>query len=186
MLMKTARKSKKAALSTYLVLAVRNGDQQALSGLVRLHGPRLHSHAVRLLGETDGARDCVQDAWVEIMRGLQGLRQADAFLPWALRIVTRRVSREIGGRQRARVLQAAVAAEAAPPAGPDGPVAADAGLVRRALAKLPPDQRACVALFYLEDMRVAEVAIALDVPVGTVKTRLMHARKKLRAVLEGE
>jgi len=48
------------------------------------------------------------------------------------------------------------------------------------------EQRAAVALFHFEEMSVAEVAVALDVPVGTVKTRLMHARRKLRAVLEGD
>ena len=56
----------------------------------------------------------------------------------------------------------------------------------RALAALPPDQRAAIALFHLEDLSIAETAIALNVPAGTVKTRLMHARRKLRAALEGD
>ena len=51
---------------------------------------------------------------------------------------------------------------------------------------LPPAQRAALALFYFEDLSVGEIAIALDVPAGTIKTRLMHARRALRAVLEGE
>ena len=55
-----------------------------------------------------------------------------------------------------------------------------------AIATLPRDQAATIALFYLEDMSVGEVSTALDVPVGTVKTRLMHARRKLRSVLEGD
>ena len=58
--------------------------------------------------------------------------------------------------------------------------------MRRAIRTLPPEQQAAIALFYLEDMSVAEVAVALDVPAGTVKTRLMHARRKLRGALEGE
>ena len=55
-----------------------------------------------------------------------------------------------------------------------------------AIAALPPDHGSAVALFYLEEMSVAEVAVALNVPAGTVKTRLMHARRKLRAALEGD
>jgi RNA polymerase sigma factor (sigma-70 family) len=51
---------------------------------------------------------------------------------------------------------------------------------------LPPEQRSALALFHLEEMSVAEVAVALDVPLGTVKTRLLHARRKLREALEGE
>jgi RNA polymerase sigma-70 factor (ECF subfamily) len=57
--------------------------------------------------------------------------------------------------------------------------------VRAAVRALPPDQRAAVALFYFEDLNIADTAIALDVPAGTVKTRLMHARRKLRETLDG-
>ena len=62
----------------------------------------------------------------------------------------------------------------------------DSEKVRKAMAGLPPEQRAAIALFHLEEMSVAEVAVALDVPAGTVKTRLMNARRKLRAALEGD
>ena len=62
----------------------------------------------------------------------------------------------------------------------------DRRAIDRAIAALPPDQQAAVALFYLEEMSVAEVAVALDVPAGTVKTRLMHARRSLRETLQGE
>lgn len=58
--------------------------------------------------------------------------------------------------------------------------------VRAAVRALPAGQRAAVGLFYFEEMSVAEVAVALDVPAGTVKTRLMHARRALRATLGGE
>jgi DNA-directed RNA polymerase specialized sigma24 family protein len=57
--------------------------------------------------------------------------------------------------------------------------------LRAAVRALPPEQRAAIALFYFEGMTVAETAVALDVPAGTVKTRLMHARRKLRNALEG-
>lgn len=188
--MQPRRKQQTNALSAYLVAAARGGDQMAMSRLVDLHGGRLIAHATRLLGEPDGARDCVQDAWIEVLRGLNGLRDDTVFLPWALRIVTRRVSRDIKRRQRDRALSRELTVEMdvlGPESGPEpGSDTADASAVRRALAHLSPDHQACIALFYLEDMRVAEVAIALDVPVGTVKTRLMHAREKLRAVLKGQ
>ena len=58
--------------------------------------------------------------------------------------------------------------------------------LRAAIAALPADHRSAIALFYLEDMSVAEIAVALTMPAGTVKTRLMHARRKLRAALEGD
>ena len=52
-------------------------------------------------------------------------------------------------------------------------------------APLPPGQRAALALYHLDQLGVAEIAIALDVPPGTVKTRLMHARRTLRTLFEG-
>ena len=62
----------------------------------------------------------------------------------------------------------------------------DTERLRAAIRTLPAEQRAAIALYHFEEMRVAEVAVALDVPAGTVKTRLMHARRKLRVALSGE
>ena len=177
---------KEKALEGYLVVAARLGDRRALEQLVKLRSPRLMAHAVRLLGEVEGARDVVQEAWIEIMRGLSGLRDSGAFLPWALRIVSRRVAREIGGRQRARKLSGEYALEVDMDVASDGEKAVDGARVRAALDALPREQAATVALFYLAEMSVSEVAMAMDVPVGTVKTRLMHARRQLREILEGD
>ena len=66
------------------------------------------------------------------------------------------------------------------------PASRDIAALQGAIRKLPPEQQAAIALFYLEEMSVAEVAVALDVPAGTVKTRLMHARHKLRGAFEGD
>ncbi|WP_373353303.1 RNA polymerase sigma factor [Pseudoroseicyclus sp. CXY001] len=179
---------KERALGAYLVASARTGDRRAMDGLVRLHGPRLFAHAARLLGEREGARDAVQEAWVEILRALPALRDDAAFLPFALRITSRRVGRIIGARQRQRAIAAEAGAQAlalgTAEAGEPGAEAHDAARVRAALEALPPAHRATVALFYLEDLTVAEVAAVLDVPLGTIKTRLMHARAKLRALLE--
>ena len=62
---------------------------------------------------------------------------------------------------------------------------ADSGPLNKAIAALPPQQRAAIALHYKEDLSIAEIAAVLEVPTGTVKTRLMHARRKLRDALEG-
>ncbi|MFV2038103.1 MAG: RNA polymerase sigma factor [Paracoccaceae bacterium] len=172
------------ALEGYLVAAAKSGDHRALDQLVELRAARLRAHAVRLLGEVEGARDVMQDSWIEIMRSLGGLRDGGAFLPWSLRIVTRQVARLISRRQRDRRLAGEYAVTHTGEVAEAGPRAVDAARVRHAITRLPAAQHATVALFYLEDMNVAEVALAMGVPVGTVKTRLMHARAKLRAELE--
>ena len=169
----------------YLIVSARLGDRKAFGALAIRWQKKLLVHAWRLLGDEEAARDAVQDGWAEIARGLSRLRDEAAFPAWAYRIVSRRCARQIARLQGRRRLEAAVAAEPPPPA-PEPGEALDHERVRRALRALPPDQQAAVALYHLEEMSVAEVAVALDVPAGTVKTRLMHARRKLRQAIGGE
>lgn len=173
------------ALDSYLVASARLGDRDALGQLFRRWNGKLVAHGWRLLRDAEGARDAVQESWVEIFRSVSRLRDGGAFAPWAYRIVSRRCARQIRRAQIER-RRSEVAQPTGDEAAPIAPDAVDARALDRALAALPPEQQAAIALFYLEDMSVAEVAVALDVPVGTVKTRLMHARRKLRESLEGE
>jgi RNA polymerase sigma-70 factor (ECF subfamily) len=169
------------ALDAYLAASARTGDAKALAVLFRRWNGRLIAHAWRLLGDSEAAQDAAQEAWLEIARGLSRLGDPAAFPAWAYRIVSRRCAKGIGKAVQGRRIEAALAD--LPPVGePAGETAA----LRRAIDALPADQRAAIALFYLEDMSVAEVAVALSVPAGTVKTRLMHARRKLRAALKGD
>lgn len=173
----------------YLVVAAQGGDRAAWERLVARWQPRLLRHAWRLTGHADRSADLVQDAWVDIWKGLRRLEDVVAFPAWAFRIVTRRCHRAFGetDRERAGMRELAeVSAESDDAEGAEA-IARDIDLarVRAAMAALPPAQRAALSLFHLEALSVAEIAIALDVPPGTVKTRLMHARRKLRAVLEG-
>ena len=179
-------KHKEKILENYLVSGACTGDRASLAQLVALRSPRLLAHAVRLLGEREGAEDIVQEAWIDIFRGISRLRETSAFLPWALRIVSRKVATVIKRRQKERRLNDDYAHEAETEIAPAHDGVIDGERVRLALECLSKPQAACVALFYLEELSVAEVAQAMDVPVGTVKTRLMHARTKLRSLLEGE
>ena len=172
-------------LDEYLVASAKLGDRKAFAMLAQRWNGKLVAHAWRLTGDSEAARDAAQAAWVDIVRGLKRLQDERAFPAWAYRIVSRRCAGQIGTAVRGRELSQALAE--LPEAESDEPAdALDRRRLRTAIASLPPDQRSAIALFYLEEMSVAEVAVALDVPAGTVKTRLMHARRKLRAALEGE
>ena len=155
-------------LDEYLVAAAVTGDRPALARLVARWQPRLLRHAWRVLGDGERARDVA------------------AFPAWSLRIVTRRCQRSFRRRDREAFasLDEEPALEPAMPEHASAEFAADLAIVQAAIAELPPAQRAALALFYIEGLGVAEIAIALDVPPGTVKTRLMHARRKVRARLE--
>lgn len=173
------------ALIAFHAAGARLGREADFAALFRLCDARLRAHARRLSDDAETARDIVQDAWIAIARALLELRDETAFLAFALRIVTRAAARDLGRKQRRRVADAGygegrpdhVAAPDAAVSGPD---------LQAALDALPPPQRAALALFALEGLTVAEVALALDIPPGTVKTRLMHARARLRAHLEGD
>jgi RNA polymerase sigma-70 factor (ECF subfamily) len=173
-------------IDEYLVICARLGDRAAFGRLAARWQKKLLVHAWRLTGDEQMAQDAVQEGWLEIVRGIGRLQDGAAFPAWAYRIVTRRCARLIGRIRRGRRLDAAFAAEPRFERDEDGaPSGPDIDLVRRALRRLPPGQQAAVALFYLEEMSVGEVAAALDVPLGTVKTRLMHAREKLREAIMG-
>lgn len=182
------RNERERAFDAYLAASARLGDREAMNRLAERWHPKLLAHAWRLTGEGELAADITQEAWMQIMQGIARLNDTDAFAAWAFQIVTRRCARAIKGRQRQRAGNAALARE--PETQPEDASGnenrADLATIRVAMAGLPADQRAALGLFYLEDMRIAEIAVALNTAPGTIKTRLMHARNKLRAHLEGD
>jgi RNA polymerase sigma-70 factor (ECF subfamily) len=162
-----------------LILYALEGRRDALDRLARRWHPRHLAHARRLLGRADWAADAVQEAWVSIVRGLWRLQDPARFPAWSYAIVTRRCH---------DLLRASGAPEI-PMAEDHEPKVSDAteavSDLRRGLRSLSLEQQAAVALFYREGLSVAEIAEALDVPVGTVKTRLFHARRLLRQFFLG-
>lgn len=172
-------------LDEYLVASAQTGSREAFGQLARRWHPKLVAHALRLTGERELAMDAVQLAWAAIVKGIARLKDPRAFPAWAYRITSRACAGEIGHAVARRKLARAWASEpreaSIEPEEPSQP-----GRLQAAIRQLPAGERAAIALYHFEELRVAEVAVALAVPVGTVKTRLMNARRKLRAILEGE
>jgi len=185
------RRTSEDIYDEWLVLRCQAGDSDALPILVhRWHG-RLSAHARRCTGDTDAARDAVQDAWLAIVGGLPRLNDPARFAPWAYRILTNKcrdwARRRTRDRDRGLIGAAGSGSADAfpapePPAGPDADGAVTR--LRRAMRRLSPDHRAVLDLHYLDGLGVAAIADALGVPAGTVKSRLHHAREKLRAIIE--
>lgn len=172
----------------FLVAAAVTGDRRSLARLVERWQPRLWRYARRVLGDTDRAKDVAQEAWMEILKGLARLDDVAAFPAWAYRIVTRRCQRTLAAAGRTWTTLDGDDTEYVvdEPDGTSTEYLAEVSIVLDAVRQLPAAQRAAMALFYLEDLSVAEIAVATDVPPGTVKTRLLHARRKIRALLGGE
>ncbi len=163
----------------YLVTLIRSGDSSARERLAKRWQPRLLRTARRLLQNDEQAALAVQECWVSIMRGLAGLRDPSRFAPWAFGILRRRCIDAIRKASGARsVMVAGQEAQASIPAAQDEALA-----IREAFAALPADQRLAAQLYFVEGLTLAEIAEAQDVPLGTAKSRLFHARRQLKAAL---
>jgi RNA polymerase sigma-70 factor (ECF subfamily) len=164
-----------------LVLYAQAGRREALDRLASRWRPRHLAHARRLLGSNDRAADAVQDAWVSIVRGLWRLNDPTRFPGWSYAILTRRCQDMM--RRAGRAHEMPLDENFVDESFAEHASALD---LRDGLNALPADQLAAVALFYREGLAVVEIAEALRVPVGTVKTRLFHARRALRRHLAGD
>jgi RNA polymerase sigma-70 factor (ECF subfamily) len=168
-----------------LVRLAREGDKGAFGELVARHRPMLVGLCRRMLGDGRLAEDAAQEAVLQAMVGLDGLEQPERFGAWLGGIglnVCRRWRRGPApgaGWRGGRAGPDPVAAEPAELA----EAAEAARRVRRAVGRLPAGQRAAVVLFYLVGMAHREVAAALGIGVGAVKTRLHKGRAALREEL---
>ena len=176
-------KTPERSLDEYLVLLGQAGSTDAMDGLARRWTPRLLRYAARMLGgsmeSAETARDVVQETWVGAIRGLSGLRDPAQFPAWIYGIATRKCADAIRTNVRRRRLDVDAVAVGA------GLVEADVNVEHRidmaaGIAQLPAKQRAAVHLFYGEDLTVDEIAAALGIPAGTVKSRLHQARQALK------
>lgn len=173
-----------------LVLEAQGGESEALEALLRRWLPAMARHARRLTGDQDGAADVTQEACLAIMRGLRRLDDPARFGAWALRIVTNKAADWVRRRQRQRRLQESLEPRE-PRAGWSDLQVSDHGteaavkLMQQALALLPHGMRAVISLHYGEGLSVADTALALDIPPGTVKSRLHHARSRLKELMKG-
>lgn len=162
------------------VRLARGGDGDAFRRLVERHGDAVFETALRIVRSREEAEEAAQDAFIRAWRSLDGFREEALFSTWLYRIVTRCALDASARLERRRGRETAETPDVIErAAAPDRPEL-DRRRLDRALARLTPVQRAVVTLFYLRDQPVSEVAAALDLPAGTVKTHLHRARAALR------
>lgn len=158
---------------------VDRGDEEAFRLLYRRHTPRLYAMALRLLaGRAADAEDVVQDAWLRSATRLADFEWRSALSTWLVAIVIN-CARE---RLRVRPIVTATADElehvAARPRSPQASID-----LERAIALLPDRRRQVLVLHDVEGWTHAEIGAHLDMPVGTSKSELFHARRAVRASL---
>jgi RNA polymerase sigma-70 factor, ECF subfamily len=169
-----------------LIARCRQGDQQAFRELVDRYKDLVFAVVSRSTSDRSRAEDLAQEVFLKIHRGLPYFRGEAKLTTWIFRIVLNLLSQESQRQRTAREV----------PLDPDVPshqprvtdrAARDLELrdrLEKAMARLPPNYRLLIAGHYLHDVKYEDLAEALDMPLGTVKTHLHRAKQQLRTLLE--
>jgi RNA polymerase sigma-70 factor (ECF subfamily) len=168
-----------------LVVAARAGSRDAFDVLVDRYRAPVVRLAYRLTRDADEAKDIAQDAFFRAYRRLADFHPDRPFARW-LFVIARNASLDALRRRRRA---AALGSEGEPLQEPGPEEIAlrneEAERVRQALESLPDRYRLVLELYYVSGLRYREIAEALGIPIGTVKTFLSRAKRQLRAELEG-
>ena len=166
-----------------LVKQAMAGDRDAVTELGRAQIDRLYAIARLILRDDDRAHDATQEALIGAWRDIKGLRDPDKFEPWIRRLLVNacyREARKEKRRLRAESQVRLIDADTADPAR----LTADRDELERVFMTLRPEQRALIVLHYYLGLPMQETALAMSLPVGTVKSRLNRTKTQMRATLE--
>lgn len=170
-----------------LVRAAQAGDRDALDTLLRRHYDRVHAVCRRIAGSSRDADDAAQEAMISVVRGIGRFDGRSAFSTWIYRIATNAALDELRRRRRRPALHVVDDAHQPEISDPLAERRLD-GVVERmsideALEGLAEDFRTAVVLRDVADLDYAEIASVLEVPVGTVKSRIARGRAQLADTL---
>jgi RNA polymerase sigma-70 factor (ECF subfamily) len=159
------------------------GDRDAFRHLVQQYQGQALSHAGAILGGQADAQDAVQDAFVDAWAALPRFDAERKFYPWFYTILRNRCLKRIAARKRRgeEELKDAGLVEATASGG-----RLEAAALNQALRRLTAEEREIILLRHLDGWSYQQLAERMSIPVGTVMSRLYYARRKLRALLEGE
>jgi RNA polymerase sigma-70 factor (ECF subfamily) len=167
------------------VVRAQSGDQQAFASLAMAVGDRLHAVAHRILRDTDLAEAATQQALLSVWRDLPQLRDPARFDAWSYRLLVRACYAEARRTRRWAPNLRLLPADEPIATDPLGSVI-DRDQLERGFRRLSIDHRAEVVLHHYLDLPLPEVAEALGVPEGTVRSRLHNAMRGLRAALDAD
>ncbi len=168
-----------------LVEQARGGDHDAFTELARGAVTRLDRAARLILRDPELARDAVQEALIRAWRDLPGLRDPERFDAWLHRL-TVNACLDLARRRRRRVMEVELETIDMPTVTDHAGAIADREIVDAAMQRLDASGRAIVVLHYFVGMPLADVAVTLGMPIGTVKSRLHRALGEMRASVDAE
>ncbi len=169
-----------------LVMKCQENDQQAFTLLWKRWQPSVLRWSVDFTKDSEVAREIAQESWVSIYKGIGRLKDPTLFRFWAYKIVQRRSADWIRREQRKRKGIDEAGRDTPMSEAPEPLVAAQdlVGEMLLAIKQLPAEHQRILKLFYLEKMPIKALAQLMDLPLGTVKSRLYYAREQLRKKLK--
>jgi RNA polymerase sigma-70 factor, ECF subfamily len=167
-----------------LIRDFQGGHEEAFVTLMQRHERRVYNLAYRMLGGPEDARDATQDAFLSCFRHLPTFRGESAFSTWLHRIAVNACIDLVRRRKPAASLEGDLVVP--PSTGDHADRAAAAADVQRALLQVPQEFRIVLVLHELQDLPLDEIADALEIPLGTVKSRLHRGRVALGRALQGD
>lgn len=179
--------SARADDATSLVERLRRGEPSAVAAVYDAHHESIRAFARRLLGESAAAEDLVHDVFLKLPRAARRFEGRSNFRSFLIGVAANLARHHVRAAQRRRAAMARYAGEPEPPSlcpESDARRRELAAMLVEAMDRLPIKQRVVFVLCEVEERTSSEVAEALSVPEATVRTRLFHARRKLRAILE--
>jgi RNA polymerase sigma-70 factor (ECF subfamily) len=167
-----------------LVERAQRGDREAFTSLAFELSDRLFAVAHRILRDYDSAGDALQVTLLRIWRDLPSLRNPDLIEGWSYRVLVRSCHDQLRKQRRQATALHLLAVDGAH----EDPAIAVANReqLERAFRTLSTDQRAAIVLQYYRDLTLTEIAEVLDVPIGTVRSRLHYAKRALRSAIEAD
>jgi RNA polymerase sigma factor (sigma-70 family) len=166
----------------WLAVRIQQGDPSAADKLVEAFQKPLLFYLRRLLLSEDEAWDCVQETWISSLRGIRRLRKPEAVASFIYQVGRNHAMAMLRRRTRLPLVRDEEL-EAANSTEEVIFTSEDAIAIREALDRLPNLQREILTLSFLNDLSAKEISDVLDIPAGTVKSRLFHAKHMLRSIL---
>ena len=169
---------------SFLIARIQTGDINALGILYQQHRTQVYRTALAITHDEGMAEDILQETFVRIYKYAESFDKTQPFEPWLYRLTVNLTYSWINRAKRwVHLFQGALEQLKMPEyRNPENVMEKkeQQSTLQRAIGNLPDSQRAVIVLYYLEDLSVSEIAYALNIAEGTVKSRLYHARKKVK------
>ncbi len=174
-------------IEEWLVINCQAGDRKSLELLVKRWNSKMIGRVYNTTRDASATKDIVQEAWIVIIKKLKTLRDPSAFQGWSLRIATTMSidwirSNQVDRKRETIREQAQAEFDDNTSRAPEKTLKA----LKVAIDQMPKEQRSVIQLFYQENLSIITIAGILELPVGTIKSRLFRGREYLKNILENK